>query len=457
MKRFVCLNVCLAFVIVTLTLAGCGGVKIIPIGAKVQNADRKFDKAEAYRIKADRDKERDKWREEVAKKKALYDEALNAYVEIIERNPTGKYSQRSHYQIAEIYKKRYEWDKATEHYNAIVEIAPSGYYGGQAKSGIANIRKYRRLIDEKRRRYQNYLALYEQNNAPEHYDTAALALYDVADSYEQLGNYPEAIANYERMVEEFPEHEKAPPALTKIGYVHFYKLYDYQGGWPAYNRVIELYPESYDATQAVRLLKDTDRTLKEIAQNQAEIRRYRSKKAQEYAKTGRKIMPSELYGNRYVDIVVQCFQFIGRRWEDLRNFPNAIVAYRTLADQLSYKKFAAADARYQIGRLYQLNGQLEQAIEAYQDLFDNNPESIWRSEGVYQQAVCYRGIREFAKAYEAFKAYMSLGRDVEYYREAEQIVRQFEIDQDGDGYKFYVEQEAGTSDRDPNDHPGAKS
>lgn len=457
MKRFVCLNLCLAFVIVTLTLAGCGGVKIIPIGAKVQNADRKYDRAEAYRIKADRDEERNKWREEVAKKKALYDQALNAYVEIIEREPTGKYSQRSHYQIAEIYKKRYEWDLATEHYNAIVEIAPSGYYGGQAKSGIANIRKYRRLIDEKRRRYQNYLALYEENNAPEHYDTAAQALYDVADSYEQLGNYPEAIANYERMVEEFPEHEKAPPALTKIGYVHFYKLYDYQGGWPAYNRVIESYPESYDATQAVRLLKDTDRTLKEIAQNQAEIKRYRSKKAQQYEKTGRKIMPSELYGNRYVDIVVQCFQFIGRRWEELRNYPNAIVAYRTLANQLSYKKFAAADARYQIGRLYQLNGQLEQAIEAYQDLFDNNPESIWRNEGVYQQAVCFRGIREFAKAYEAFKAYMSLGRDVEYYREAEQIVRQFEIDQDGDGYKFYVEQEAGTSDRDPNDHPGAKS
>ena len=457
MKRFVCFNLCLAFVLVTLTLAGCGGVQIVPIGAKVQNADKKFDKAEAYRIKADKDEEREKWREEVAEKKMLYDEALNAYVEIIEREPTGKYSQRSHYQIAEIYKKRYEWDKATEHYNAIIEIAPSGYYGGQAKSGIANIRKYRKLIGDKRRRYQNYLALYEQNNEQDHYDTAAQALYDVADSYEQLGNYPEAIAHYERMVEEFPEHDKAPPALTKIGYVHFYKLYDYVGGWPAYNRVIGMYPDSYDATQAIRLLKETERTLTEIAQNQAEIRRYRSKKAIEYENSGRVILPNERYGGRYVDIVVQCFQYIGRRWEDLRNFPNAIVAYRTLVDQLSYKKFAAADARYQIARLYQRNGQLEQAIEAYQDLFKNNPESTWRAEGVYQQAVCYRGIREFAKAYEAFKAYMSLGREVEYYREAEQIVRQFEIDQDGDGYKFYVEQEAGTSDRDPNDHPGAKS
>ncbi len=457
MKRFVCFNLCLAFVIVTLTLAGCGGVQIIPIGAKVQNADKKFDKAEAYRIKADRDQEREKWREEVAEKKMLYDEALNAYLEIIGREPTGKYAQRSHYQIAEIYKKRYEWDKATEHYDAIIEIAPSGYYGGQAKSGIANIRKYRKQIDDKRRRYQNYLALYEETNEQEHYDTAALALYDVADSYEQLGNYPEAIAHYERVVDEFPEHDKAPPALTKIGYVHFYKLYDYLGGWPSYIKVIEMYPDSYEKTEAERLLKETERILTEIAQNQSEIKRYRSKKAIEYEQSGRVILPNERYGGRYVDIVVQCFQYIGRRWEDLRNYPNAVVAYRTLVDQLSYKKFAAADARYQIARLYQRNGQLEQAIEAYQDLFENNPESIRRSEGVYQQAVCYRGIREFAKAYEAFKAYMSLGRDVEYYREAEQIVRQFEIDQDGDGYKFYVEQEAGTSDRDPDDHPGAKS
>ncbi len=112
---------------------------------------------------------------------------------------------------------------------------------------------------------------------------------------------------------------------------------------------------------------------------------------------------------------------------------------------------------YQIGRLNQLNGQLERAIEAYQDFIDNYPESIWRNEGIYQQAVCYRDIHEFVRAYYGFKTYMRLGRDERHYMEIEQIVRQFEMDEDGDGYEFYVEQEAGTSDRDPNDYPGAKS
>ena len=77
---------------------------------------------------------------------------------------------------------------------------------------------------------------------------------------------------------------------------------------------------------------------------------------------------------------------------------------------------------------------------------DNNPDSGKRSEGVYQQAVCYRRIGEFTKSYEGFKAYMNLGADAEYYQEAEQNVRQFEMDEDGDGYKSYIEQESGTSE-----------
>ena len=43
-----------------------------------------------------------------------------------------------------------------------------------------------------------------------------------------------------------------------------------------------------------------------------------------------------------------------------------------------------------------------------------------------------------------------------YYREADQIVRQLEQDQDEDGFMFYQEQEDGTSDRDPDDNPDTK-
>ena len=447
----------LALVVLVLMFSGCGGVWIIPSVERVRNADIQFDAAEAFRISADKDTEQEKRREQIEQKKILYDEALNAYRAIVKAEPTGKYAQRSLWQISEIYSRRYEWGKVIENYNAIIAIDPSSYYSDRAKSGIADMSTYRRLIEEAQRKHQEYSALYAQDGARENYDKAAQALYDVAESYEKLGDYPEAITHYELVVDEFPDYEKAPMALTKIGEIHFYKLYDYLGGWPAYNKVIEMYPDSYDATYARRLLKETDRTLTEIAQNQAEIQRYESKKATDNISTERRIVPSERYCVYYVDIVVHCFQFIGRRWEDLRNYPSAIVAYRTLVDERSDNESAVADARFQIGRLYQLNGQLDQAIDAYQELYDKSPESPWRAEGMYQQAVCYREIREFSKAYRGSKAYMNLGRDVEYYQEAEQVIRELEMDKDGDGQEFYFERDAGTSDQDPNRHKGVKS
>ncbi len=457
MKKHVILT-CLALVVLVITLAGCGGVRLNSPGVRIRDADRKFDAAEAFRIQADKDTQQDKRREQVQQKKTLYDEALNAYRLIVKTEPTGKLAQRSLWQIAEIYKRRYEWDTVVENFNAIIAIESSSYYADRAKSAIADIRKYRELIEKAQRKHQEHSTLYARDNARENYDTVAQALYNVAESYEKLGDYPEAIAHFQRMADEFPDYEKAPAALTKIGEIHFYNLYDYISGWPAYNRVIEMYPDSYDATKAIRLLKETDRTLTEIAQNQAEIKRYRSKRTIEYEVIGRKILHNERYSpRRYVGIVVLCYQLIGRRWEDLRNYPSAIVAYRTLVDERPNGIFWAADARYQIGRIYQLNGQLDQAIEAYQDLFDNNPDSKWHNEAIYRQAVCYRDIRESTKAYLGFRAYMALGRDLEYYREAEQIIGQFEIDEDGDGYEFDVEQEAGTSDQDPDDYPRAKS
>ena len=126
-----------------------------------------------------------------------------------------------------------------------------------------------------------------------------------------------------------------------------------------------------------------------------EIEKFRNKKAVEYLKTGRKITPADMWVMGYSDQVVQNFQQIASNWEKLRNYPRAINAYKTLARDLSHKKFAAADALYRTASLYQQNGEYERAIEAYNNLFENAPESVWRNEAVYQQAVCYRSIREF--------------------------------------------------------------
>ncbi len=444
----------LAFAFLASTIIGCtsGGISIIPLGAKLQNADNAFDEAERVEVQ---DEDPEKMEKKRKQQQELYDKAMALYLEVIERDTKGKYAQRSHYQIAKIYKRRYDWDKANEHYQAIVALDPTGYYANEAKTGTANIRKNREIIKAKRAEYQNYKAIYDNEPTDETFNIAAEALYEVARAYENLENYTEAIRNYERLVEEFPEHPKAPQAQFQVGNIYFYTLYDYQGGWPAFVAVTEKFPDSYEASQAGTLLKETADTLTDIKLSMDEIDKYRNKKAVEYRKTGRKITPADMWVMGYSDQVVQNFQNIAGNWEELRNYPRAINAHKTLARDLSHKKFAVADALYRIGALYQQNGDYERAIEAYDTLFENAPESVWRNECVYQQAVCYRSIREFGAAYEGFKAYMSITKgDTPYLREAEQIVRQYELDQDQDGYLFYQEQEEGTSDQDANSHPG---
>ncbi|RKU07128.1 hypothetical protein C6502_17800 [Candidatus Poribacteria bacterium] len=469
-RCFVNLAPYIALVMIAAVITGCTG-RMMPTSIKVQNADRKFEQAQSMTIRADSPENR---KADLAKRKNLYDTALAGYLEIIAQDPNGKYATYSHFQAAAIYKKRFEWDKSTEHYQAIVDIAPTGYLGGRAKSSIADIRKNRDVIKENRRTYQNHaplskdlamrakeatapedIELYNQQ-ATDSKDKAVRALYDEARAYQTLGNSEEAIKQFERVVAEFPEHRLAPQAQFQVGNIYFYELYDYIGGWPAYIKVIEKFPDSYEASDAETLLKESETTLTEIAQDQADIKKYTNQKALDYINAGRDVLPSDLYVAGYADRIAQNFQNIGSGWVKMRNYPAAIAAYRKLAENLSYKKFHAADALFRIGDLYQKDGQYQRAIAAFQDMLDKAPESTWRDEAVYQQAVCFRAVREFKEAYRGFKAYMSLDKEGKYYREAEQIVRQYELDQDGDGFKFYVEQEAGTSDKDPNDNPDAK-
>ena len=393
----------LALVFFAGTIIGCvGGVSIVPLGAKLQNADSAFDEAEMMEVRND---DPEKMEENRQRQQELYDRAIALYSEVIDRDTKGKWAQRSHYQIAKIYKRRYDWDKAVEHYQAIVALDPTGYYASEAKSGTANIQKNREIIKAKQAEYQNYKAIYDTEPTDETFNIAVEALYEVARAYESLENYTEAIRNYERMIEEFPEHPKAPQAQFQVGNVYFYTLFDYRGGCTAFVGVTEKFPDSYEASQAETLLKQTNEILVEISFLMDEIDQFRSKKAVKYQKTGRKITSADMWVMGYSDQVVQNFQQIGGNWEKLRNFPRAINAYKTLSRDLSHKKFASADAMYRTGALYQQNGEYERAIEAYDNLFENAPESVWRNEAVYQQAVCYRSIREFGAASEGFKAY----------------------------------------------------
>ena len=70
-------------------LVGCGpgGVSIIPLGAKLQNADNAFNEAELMTVS---DEDPEKMQKNRAEQQKRYERAMALYLEVIERDAKGK-------------------------------------------------------------------------------------------------------------------------------------------------------------------------------------------------------------------------------------------------------------------------------------------------------------------------------------------------------------------------------
>ncbi len=450
MERLARLRPCLAFVIVNITLAGYGFGTAVPIRTRIDEANRKFDAAEAVIVVACKDEGKDRRREQIEQKESLYDAALTAYRYIVNADPSGEYALRSLLKMSEIYKKRGEWDKVIDSYEAVLSIAPSGYYAERARSAIADSRKYRRLIEERLHRYRKYSALYAQDNIWSHRRNAAQALYDAANGYEQLGDYPTAIAYYQRVVDEFSDYRSA---WHKIAEIYLHKLFDYGSGSSVCTKIIEMYPLSDLSSRIILLRRNAGIPLHNIRGCREIIDWLSQKNSKRYVVEGSlRDFDKDFFSDKAS--IVRAYEGIAQYYKELKNYPGAISTYRELADRY---KFNAARAHHEICMLYARRGQIDQAIDAFQNLFDYSPESVDLADEIYQYAVRIRDHRlstkAHAKAYGYFKIYINIGRGLKHHQEAERIIRQYERDEDGDGYKYYVEQDAGTSDQDPNDRP----
>lgn len=416
---------------------GCKGKLYIfstPPSELIHTADEAFDSADAIILRGDTPKQIENTD---TKRQEFYNGAIALYTETVVKDSNGIYAQRAHLEIAKIYIRRYQFNKAIEHYQAILKLADIGYYPSLAKKGIANIRKNREIVKNQLAKYHNAKTIYNKTPSEMSFNAAVESLYWMAQAYEEMEDFPEAIRTYQRIVEEFPKHDKAPQAQFQIGNIYFYDLYDYAtaGGWGAFVAVHKNYPNSKEAKEVFVLLKKAEKLLREIFDLQREIQRYLSKKSQKFNYSDRRVAGiSEKEGSE--DLIIQYFQIIAKNWVEMRNYPRAVQTYKTLVAEMfhkrniSYKKFVAADALYNIANLYQQNKQFERAIHAYNNLFKKvSKPSNWIRKSIYQQAVCYHAIQKYSDAYKGFKTYIRFAQnDTSFLQKAEQIVRQFERD-----------------------------
>ena len=73
--------------------------------------------------------------------------------------------------------------------------------------------------------------------------------YWIAEAHYVTQNYEGALPVFEKVVKEFPDSQRAPDAMLKIGYV-YYEVADYEKAANYLNQVVELYPASRSAFSA---------------------------------------------------------------------------------------------------------------------------------------------------------------------------------------------------------------
>lgn len=370
---------------------------------------------------------------------------LNEAIKIFEAiaKEGGKYTNRARYYIGECYKLQFKWDESIRQFQMVVDAEPpTSYLSAEARSRISQIRDGRRDIER--------LKIVHDNNPGT--EQAADALLELGSVYEnKLDDYDNAIKTYRQLVEEFPGTPKAAQGQVSIGYIYLNKVYDYTKAWDEFKEVNEKnYPElRFRISEVQDLLRETNKVLGEIREHQAFISMSQKRKI---PKVGR-ISGYEIYGVRQ-DQVSQSFLAVGKKWTQLRNYPRAIEAYRILIERLPLMLRQVAQARYGIAEIYQLNlGRYFEAIDAYEEYIKYHPTDFRRDEAIYNMAICYESLRDYNMAYESYKTYRDTYSEGKFFKPAELKVRQYEYDEDQDGFPYYKELTAGTSDTDPNQHP----
>ncbi len=249
------------------TMLGCQGIFYNfskPLDDPMHIADLAFDSAEAKDIVGNHVNTPNRREASYTEKQQLFEGAIALYEDAILQDVKGIHTQRAHHEIATIYKRLYQFDQAIEHYQTILELGGKGYYVDLAKEQIENIRKNQEIIRDQLALYEKSRTIHNQTPSEETINLPAESLYRVAQTYEELEDYPAAIRTYQKFVEVFPKHAKAPQVQFQIGNIYFYDLYDYtiDGGWGAFLAVVNNYPNSSEAKKTTTLYKRGYRSIK---------------------------------------------------------------------------------------------------------------------------------------------------------------------------------------------------
>ena len=177
-----------------------------------------------------------------------YDNAVNAYSNIITSYPNSKYSVYSHFRIGDIYNQKKDYNNAFNMYNEASKLKNSGNNEKAAAIySMGVMKKAENKHDE---------AIVYFNDVMNNYSQTPLygnAVYEIADSLKQLGRISEGADMLEKSLEKNVKFSKRGDSILLLAEIYEKgdnNIRNFEKAYKTYNLYLAEYPTSSKAKYA---------------------------------------------------------------------------------------------------------------------------------------------------------------------------------------------------------------
>ena len=319
-----------------------------------------------------------------------YRQAIKTFSELLQTYESSNWRDDAQYQIGWAYYKLERYSDAVSAFRKQLQAFPASQLEPKAIFGIANayfkLGKYTNAITEYRRVIDNFPNLKVetgQSGVEKSFDLRPEAQYYVAESYVNLRNYQYAIQSYGKVIEHYPKSVWADDAQYGIA-----TAYEDQGdnkqALHAYQQLIKYYPSSALAPDVQIHIGRFYFTEKNYSRAISEFQKV-----------------IEQYENSESSSLAQ--YHIGKSYLEIGSFKQAISAFQ----KVSEKSKLAATARYEAGYTWynkkNPGRNLEKAIDAFLVVARQYPKSNDAPRALLLAGYCNQELLRWNKAAEIYQ------------------------------------------------------
>lgn len=233
---------------------------------------------------------------------------------------------------------------------------------------------------------------------------AAEALFWSADSYYNLERWQQAQTNFERFVDEYPDHRFVGAAVYSLGWCSF-KTEQYEQA----ANYFQLFDREHEPPPRALFPYDVDTRLR-LGDSYYALGRY------EDAIASYERVTTEATGGDYA-----IFQMANSYFRKNQSF-DAVSNFRRLPRVFPSSQLRE-QAQYNIGYIYFQVGNYDQAIEEFHSLINRYPESVWAARAQYQIGDAFYNAGNYEQAINAYRLILDEYPESEYVVDAVQGIQ----------------------------------